>query len=442
MPSEGGRTPADELDQRRGGDLEPAGRASCRAPTRSSRRCCAWRSSCATCRGAASARSSTWRCGPLQALQSRDLREEVQHLPGHANRLLGSLDKATIMVTQVRRARALGAPPRRRRADRRARGRRRHHRADRERAGHLGAAPGPLVRLPQGPAGTARTRSPAMVALHATPLGGGEHSWADDPRTAGALSGKQQGKERLHDRTAPGIQLYQLGTGHYVSRAMYLAAKLDLAGHIARGARDFRALAQWPSDTDAPSPAACCGCSPASGSSRSATDGEFRADRARRTSCATTRRARCAASVMLFTGPRIQEGWGEPEYCVRTGEPAYRKLHPDDADAFTSISRDPAARRDLRQSDGHLRAADLRGDRGRLRLRPVRECSPTSAAATARLMIGILRANPKLRGLVFDQPHVIERARAHVASAGFADRCELSAAASSRSCRAAPTRTC
>ena len=50
----------------------------------------------------------------------------------------------------------------------------------------------------------------------------------------------------------PGVKLYQLGTGHYVSRAMYLAAKLDLAGHIARGARDFRALAAA-TGTDAPS---------------------------------------------------------------------------------------------------------------------------------------------------------------------------------------------
>jgi hypothetical protein len=41
------------------------------------------------------------------------------------------------------------------------------------------------------------------------------------------------------------------------------------------------------------------------------------------------------------------------------------------------------------------------------------------------LLIGILRANPKLRGIVFDQPHVAERATQHVKAEGFTDRCEV-----------------
>src|SRR5205085_12632246 len=39
----------------------------------------------------------------------------------------------------------------------------------------------------------------------------------------------------------------------------------------------------------------------------------------------------------------------------------------------------------------------------------------------------ILRANPRLRGVLFDQPHVIEGAREFVASKGLAGRCELAA---------------
>ena len=37
------------------------------------------------------------------------------------------------------------------------------------------------------------------------------------------------------------------------------------------------------------------------------------------------------------------------------------------------------------------------------------------------LLIGILGANPRLRGIVFDQPHVAERARRKIAEAGLAD---------------------
>jgi SAM-dependent methyltransferase len=220
----------------------------------------------------------------------------------------------------------------------------------------------------------------------------------------------------------PGIQLYQLGTGHYVSRAMYLAAKLDLAGHIARGARDFRALAKA-TDTDAPSLNRVLRLLASVGIFEERENGEFAltplGDVLRDDAPGSMR-----ASVMLFTGPGIQEGWGELEYCVRTGEPAYRKLHPDDADAFTSISRDPEAAaifdKAMATFAPQTSAAIAAGyDFGQFaKLADV-------GGGNGALMIGILRANPALRGLVFDQPHVIERARAHVASAGLADRCEL-----------------
>jgi SAM-dependent methyltransferase len=220
----------------------------------------------------------------------------------------------------------------------------------------------------------------------------------------------------------PGIQLYQLGTGHYVSRAMYLAAKLDLAGHIARGARDFRALAKA-TETDAPSLNRVLRLLAAVGIFEERENGEFAltplGDILRDEAPGSMR-----ASVMLFTGPGIQEDWAELEHCVRTGEPAYRKLRPDDADAFSSIARDPARAAIFDkamatfapQTSAAIAAGYEFGQFGKL---------ADVGGGNGALMIGILRANSALRGLVFDRPDVIERARAHVASAGFADRCEL-----------------
>ena len=42
-----------------------------------------------------------------------------------------------------------------------------------------------------------------------------------------------------------------------------------------------------------------------------------------------------------------------------------------------------------------------------------------------RLLATILERNPRLRGILFDQPHVIEGARPTLDAAGVADRCEL-----------------
>ncbi len=178
------RTPADELDQRVEAILDQPGAALSRANSELS----------ALLRVAVELRNLPRRgfrekldlaLRPPQALQSRDLREEVQHLSGFANRLLGSLDQATIMVTKF-----AGLAPWERHPD-----------GDElivvlEGGGDITVltedgpvtselSPGRLFVCPKGLWHRANAQ-PAMVALYVTPLGGGEHSWAADPRTAGA----------------------------------------------------------------------------------------------------------------------------------------------------------------------------------------------------------------------------------------------------------------
>jgi len=46
------------------------------------------------------------------------------------------------------------------------------------------------------------------------------------------------------------------------------------------------------------------------------------------------------ASVMLFSGIGIQDAWKDLEYCVRTGQPAFRRTDPD-GDAFFGLQSDP-----------------------------------------------------------------------------------------------------
>src|SRR5262245_6083554 len=220
----------------------------------------------------------------------------------------------------------------------------------------------------------------------------------------------------------PGQQLYQLGVGHYVSRAMYLAAKLDLAGHVARGAREVGALAAA-TGTHAPSLRRVLRLLASVGIFEEQESGEFAptplADALREDAPGSMR-----ASVLLFTGPRIQESWGELEHCVRTGEPAYKKLSPGDADAFASFERDPEAAANFDKAMAafapQTSAAIAAGyDFGQFAV------LADVGGGNGALMIGILRANPALRGLVFDRPDVIERARAHVGRADLLERCEL-----------------
>jgi hypothetical protein len=219
----------------------------------------------------------------------------------------------------------------------------------------------------------------------------------------------------------PGLALYQMSIGHYLSRALALAATLGIADHLADGPRDHHDLARA-CDVDAPSLRRVLRLLASRGVFEEQADGRFAT-----TTLGELLRADAPgsmhASVLLFAGVPIQDSWKELEYCVRTGQPAFRRADPD-ADPFTEMAKDPA--------------------RAALFDRAMATFAPQAAAAVAQaydfspfgavtdvgggngsLLIGILRASPALRGTVFDQPHVAARAKAHVESAGLADRCDV-----------------
>ncbi len=147
------------------------------------------------------------------------------------------------------------------------------------------------------------------------------------------------------------------------------------------------------------------------------------------------------ASVMLFTGISIQDGWKELEYCVRTGAtrlPACLSPIRTRSSKWPKILR---PRRILTKRWPHSR---------RKPRRPRRGCFDFSACQTladigggnGSLLVGILKANPQLRGIVFDLPQVIERAKHNIETSGLADRCQVVAGSFFDAWCKAPTFTC
>ena len=139
----------------------------------------------------------------------------------------------------------------------------------------------------------------------------------------------------------PPLALYQMAVGHHFSRAIYLAAKLGIADLLKDGPRDCRELAEA-TGTHAPSlnrvmrllVSAGVFAEQENGKFALAALGEFM-----RAGVPGSMRA----AVLLFAGVGIQDAWKELEYCVRTGEPAFRKEAPD-ADAFTQMAKNPEKR--------------------------------------------------------------------------------------------------
>jgi O-methyltransferase domain len=126
-----------------------------------------------------------------------------------------------------------------------------------------------------------------------------------------------------------------------------------------------------------------------------------------------------------FVGrPYYWQSWGALLHTVRTGENAFRHVNgvgpweyragdPEEAAIFDRAMADLA-----RRSQQALLAAYDFG-----RFGTVVDVGGGSGA----LLIEVLRAHPRVRGVLFDLPHVVEAARAAIAAAGVKARCQAMA---------------
>jgi SAM-dependent methyltransferase len=212
--------------------------------------------------------------------------------------------------------------------------------------------------------------------------------------------------------------LYQLGVGHYVSRALHLAAKLGIADLLKDGPRPAGALAEATA-THAPSLNRVLRLLASVGVFAEEEDGRFAL-----TPLSELLRAgvpgSMRAAVMLFSGIGIQDSWRELEYCVRTGQPAFRRTSPD-GDAFSQMDAEQAAVFDEAMAAFTAQTA--------MAVAAAYDFSPFGTlmdvgGGNGALMIGVLQANSALRGVVFDLPRVIDGARPKIAAAGLASRCQ------------------
>src|SRR5579863_7203401 len=132
----------------------------------------------------------------------------------------------------------------------------------------------------------------------------------------------------------PSLVLYQMAVGHYLSRALALAAKLKIADALKDSPRHIEEVARA-TGTHASSLRRVMRLLASAGIFIEQSDGNFALTpigEYLRSDLPGSMRA----SVMLFAGVGIQDAWKDLEYCVQTGEPAFRRTNPD-GDPFSHM---------------------------------------------------------------------------------------------------------
>jgi hypothetical protein len=228
-----------------------------------------------------------------------------------------------------------------------------------------------------------------------------------------------QGDESNMSNPSVGEQLGQMITGYWVSRSIYVAAKLKIPDRLLGGPKTADELA------------AATGMH-----TRSlyrllralASRGVFFEDTAGRFSLTPlsegllSQRADSQWALAVLMGEERYHAWGDLLESIRTGQTAFERLygkplfdylgdHPEQSETFDAAmtgvhGRETRAMIDAFDFSGIRALADIGGGNG-------------------STLMGVLGEHSQMRGILFDVPGVAERARAQISRAGLANRCDV-----------------
>ncbi len=218
----------------------------------------------------------------------------------------------------------------------------------------------------------------------------------------------------------PEVALTQIMFGALATQALYVPAKLGIADLLVDGPKSIEELATA-TDTHAPSLYRVMRAVASVGVFTEQDDRKFALN-----PVAETLRSDVPNSLRdltIFMGEDWHwEVWGKTLFSVRTGKSVWAEKHG--ADVFNYFKTNPEAAGIFDRAMNSLTT---------LSIKPVTEGYDFSGIKTlidiaggrGRLLTAILEANPSVRGVLFDLPHVIEGARANVAATDAAQRMEF-----------------
>ena len=208
--------------------------------------------------------------------------------------------------------------------------------------------------------------------------------------------------------------------GFRITQMIYVAAKLGIADLLKNGPETVDALAQA-TGTHAPALYRLLRALAGVGIFAEDEQGRFAL-----TPLAQFLRAGVPGSqrpaALVFGEPARWRSWGEMLYSVTTGEPAFRHVYG--MDSWEYVGQDPELNSNFNdymtastvpQTAAVVSSYDFSGI-GTL---------VDVGGGHGALISAILHANPQLRGIVCDAPHVVAGARPVLEAAGVVERCEI-----------------
>lgn len=224
----------------------------------------------------------------------------------------------------------------------------------------------------------------------------------------------------IHSAFPAKATMLSLITGFHVARALYIAARLQLADLVSGGTSACKDLAAL-TGTDASSLYRVVRVLVSAG--------VFEMDEHERVSLNPL------AETLLSDAPGSMRGWAisqigddpykawdELMYSVRTGGVAFE--HVFGCDSWTYRAQHPESAKDFDEGMASFVGAHTEAVLAGYPFATVRKIVDVGGG-DGKLIATLLAAHPAMRGVLYEQPRVIERATRRIADEGLAARCEV-----------------
>lgn len=218
----------------------------------------------------------------------------------------------------------------------------------------------------------------------------------------------------------PQVMLLQMIVGSWVTQALYVAAKLGVADLLSDGPKNCDHLAAA-TGSNSQSLYRVMRALASVGVFLEVEDRKFQL-----TPISESLRTEAPSSLRawaMLVGENFHWNvWGELGYSVKTGDPAWNKVHG--MHPFEFFDRHPEAAQIFDVAMTNLSAPEIPAVMDAYDFAPYQTIVDVAGNQGA-LLAAILNAYPKAKGILFDLPPVIERAHDFINRERLSDRCEL-----------------
>lgn len=221
------------------------------------------------------------------------------------------------------------------------------------------------------------------------------------------------------EQMPPPFTIFRMVTGYYVSSALYVAAKLQIADLLAEGKTSAEQLADAARVRTAPL-RRMLRLLVSSGVFVENADGTFGLNAL--ANCLRDSGSQSTRAMVLLFGGITQRAWSELLHAVQTGNPAFDKVFGQDSFTYMAQHPEEAADFDAAMADFTRMVAE--------RVVAVYDFSRFKTVVdvgggSGVLISVVLSANPGIRGILFDQPHVAARSLQRIRGMGLGPRCTV-----------------